>query len=455
MAAPAKNKMDDNLTQKIENNLKPLENRSMSKNKKSASTNPEFASPYTVNKTLFEAATKIKNHLELIEKRLAKMEEHRSQVSESVYLKVKTDYETQIDEIRAQFESKCSEVESELRQLYQAKSRQEVELAKHQEILEEAKFRHTLGEFTDRKFKEVETKENKEINGFNKLLEVIQSSIGQYENILGHPYSVGENMENSTYESSPSAQELVEPADKAIAQTTADLADMENLDTEYTPALGALSSQAKTKKNNVPPPAPIQPQEKSENSLPSEASLESELDDLLESEGSAEDYFNEKNQETAKPKQPAAETQVASPTSANKIGDDPSISSILRDIPMDGPAAETKAVTPAENTTAPKAQSGGIPEASLLLIEGELDEPEITLSESLSIGRSPSNDLVLKESKISRQHATIHYREGAFWLVDLKSSNGVYVNDKRLEESALKDGDDVKIGSFKFQFSLL
>jgi pSer/pThr/pTyr-binding forkhead associated (FHA) protein len=88
------------------------------------------------------------------------------------------------------------------------------------------------------------------------------------------------------------------------------------------------------------------------------------------------------------------------------------------------------------------------------LVEGELDESEFILGENTSIGRSPSNDIVLKESKISRQHASINFHNGNYVLVDLKSSNGVYVNGKKVEEAALKDGDEVSVGSFKFQFNL-
>lgn len=118
---------------------------------------------------------------------------------------------------------------------------------------------------------------------------------------------------------------------------------------------------------------------------------------------------------------------------------------------------EASEVSQTANTESTGAQIdiSGLGEASLLLIEGDLDDPEITLSENTSIGRSPSNDIVLKESKVSRQHATIHYRNGQYVLVDLKSSNGVFVNGAKVEEATLNDGDELSIGSFKFQFNLV
>ncbi|MBL7685559.1 MAG: FHA domain-containing protein, partial [Deltaproteobacteria bacterium] len=76
----------------------------------------------------------------------------------------------------------------------------------------------------------------------------------------------------------------------------------------------------------------------------------------------------------------------------------------------------------------------------------------LELGENNSLGRSPSNDVVLKEAKVSRQHATINYIRGGYVIVDLKSSNGVYVNGEKVEEHELQDGDEIAIGSYKMKF---
>ncbi len=87
------------------------------------------------------------------------------------------------------------------------------------------------------------------------------------------------------------------------------------------------------------------------------------------------------------------------------------------------------------------------------MLKGDYDEKEILLGENTSIGRSPTNDIVLKEAKVSRQHAAINFMNGNFVVVDLKSSNGVLVNVKRIEEHVLADGDLIQIGSYQFKFS--
>jgi adenylate cyclase len=70
------------------------------------------------------------------------------------------------------------------------------------------------------------------------------------------------------------------------------------------------------------------------------------------------------------------------------------------------------------------------------------------LESSCSIGRASLNTVVLDSAKVSRLHAIIHSeRAGAFWLVDLGSSNGTFLNKRRIHEPArLRDCDHITIG---------
>lgn len=69
------------------------------------------------------------------------------------------------------------------------------------------------------------------------------------------------------------------------------------------------------------------------------------------------------------------------------------------------------------------------------------------------IGRSGDSDIQIEDAGVSRQHATIR-REGAyFWLVDLGSANGSYVNDVAITSArALRDGDRLQFGTQSFLF---
>jgi hypothetical protein len=70
----------------------------------------------------------------------------------------------------------------------------------------------------------------------------------------------------------------------------------------------------------------------------------------------------------------------------------------------------------------------------------------------VSLGRDPSNDLVLHEPTVSGVHARLE-RQGGTWLItDLHSSNGVRVNGERVQERALEDGDVVELGRQRLCF---
>jgi len=78
---------------------------------------------------------------------------------------------------------------------------------------------------------------------------------------------------------------------------------------------------------------------------------------------------------------------------------------------------------------------------------------EIVLPKTLlSIGRDPSNDLVLPDAMVSRRHAVIEFRGNQFYLRDCNSSNGSLVNGDRVSERSLRDGDLVAIGTARLLF---
>ncbi|MGD9780754.1 MAG: FHA domain-containing protein [Kiritimatiellia bacterium] len=71
--------------------------------------------------------------------------------------------------------------------------------------------------------------------------------------------------------------------------------------------------------------------------------------------------------------------------------------------------------------------------------------------EPLTIGRSREADIPLLDDKVSRAHCGIRLSDGEFYLKDLKSRNGVFVNGQRVEDTAkLKPGDRIQIGSTVF-----
>lgn len=76
------------------------------------------------------------------------------------------------------------------------------------------------------------------------------------------------------------------------------------------------------------------------------------------------------------------------------------------------------------------------------------------LDTNCPIGRSPSNTIVLGDPKVSRRHAVVHRQDvDEFWLVDLGSGNGSYINGRRISLPArLSTNDVIGIGDTVLKF---
>lgn len=73
--------------------------------------------------------------------------------------------------------------------------------------------------------------------------------------------------------------------------------------------------------------------------------------------------------------------------------------------------------------------------------------------EGASIGKSDDNTIVLPENTVSRQHAKIDYLRDSFYLVDLLSSNGTFLNGQRIKNGVIQNGDVFKIGRVEGVFT--
>jgi hypothetical protein len=89
------------------------------------------------------------------------------------------------------------------------------------------------------------------------------------------------------------------------------------------------------------------------------------------------------------------------------------------------------------------------PKASLQQHDG----PAVVLgTDPVLIGRDPQNDVVFDDRRVSRKHAEIRLRLGRYTLYDLQSTNGTYVNGRRVAEKVLDDGDKISVGGLEIVF---
>jgi two-component system, cell cycle response regulator len=86
-------------------------------------------------------------------------------------------------------------------------------------------------------------------------------------------------------------------------------------------------------------------------------------------------------------------------------------------------------------------------QASLVVVYGtELGRRIVLDQTSFTIGRSSRRDLFIDEEAVSRKHAEIARSKGQYSIYDLRSRNGTRVNDVRVTERVLVDGDRIQIG---------
>ena len=67
-----------------------------------------------------------------------------------------------------------------------------------------------------------------------------------------------------------------------------------------------------------------------------------------------------------------------------------------------------------------------------------------------TVGRAPGADFVLDAALVSRLHCRLEAVDESLGVVDLASTNGTYVNDKRIERARLSSGDRLRIGRVEF-----
>ena len=88
----------------------------------------------------------------------------------------------------------------------------------------------------------------------------------------------------------------------------------------------------------------------------------------------------------------------------------------------------------------------------ILSIDGVvIKEVELT-QERTTLGRRPRNDIVIDHLTISGDHAVLHWLDGSVELQDLGSTNGSFINGKRVQRQRLASGDLLEIGKHQVRF---
>ncbi|WP_300314434.1 FHA domain-containing protein [uncultured Psychrobacter sp.] len=92
----------------------------------------------------------------------------------------------------------------------------------------------------------------------------------------------------------------------------------------------------------------------------------------------------------------------------------------------------------------------------LTALTAALGDLQLSVSDSLSVGRGSDNDVVLGSKAVSRNHAVLSVLDTELYVKDLDSSNGTFVNNKRIEANkTVQLNADDKLGFASFEFQVM
>jgi hypothetical protein len=101
----------------------------------------------------------------------------------------------------------------------------------------------------------------------------------------------------------------------------------------------------------------------------------------------------------------------------------------------------------------PPVRAGTVTEARLTTVNAidPIPAEYALLKDEIALGRGEDNDVVIPHASISRAHARLMRRDGAYELMDLNSTNGSYVNEQPVHGSVrVQSGSEVRLGDIKF-----
>lgn len=79
---------------------------------------------------------------------------------------------------------------------------------------------------------------------------------------------------------------------------------------------------------------------------------------------------------------------------------------------------------------------------------------ELKAKKNYLIGRKETSDIPITDNFASREHALLSWNGNGFVLLDLKSTNGTYLNEEKVVEKELNNNDIIRIGEESLQFQI-
>ena len=86
--------------------------------------------------------------------------------------------------------------------------------------------------------------------------------------------------------------------------------------------------------------------------------------------------------------------------------------------------------------------------------DGSKKDLMLHVGEDTTIGRHPNCSLTISQPSVSRRHARLWFDQGVWFVEDLQSSNGTFVNNRRINRAQLTEGDELRCGDFLLTYGV-
>ncbi len=73
--------------------------------------------------------------------------------------------------------------------------------------------------------------------------------------------------------------------------------------------------------------------------------------------------------------------------------------------------------------------------------------------QEVSIGRGDNCTICVSTDQVSRKHATVQHILGRYYIVDMRSTNGTFINEQKVERAKLMDGDQIRVGKTVLKYT--
>ncbi len=362
-----------------------------------------------------EKLVKIKKEQERLVGFRSKAEEMKGTVDDAVYLRVLADYESRDSALENEAKPLKAEARGQYEKLCSIYDRIKETLEQTRATKTELEFRHAVGELDKKQLAE-------KLSGPEGILEQCQSQLGEADKLKTQFQAAF----HSTEELEHAPQAALEIDSKGKPEVKREVLSKAKPEADVKFARGALSKARSKLASKVKSEAKPEIQAKVE--------AKTELESPPEVAPKVEPEGRSVAQPEAKPKvEPKA--LVAAPDSPASVSS--TDKTFIR--PMSEAQDEVFAV----------------PQAKLAILKKGKVLDEYSLGVMNYIGRAQENDIRIKSPTVSRKHALVSAEATDFTLKDLGSLSGTFVNDKKISECTLAEGDRIKVGDVELVFRRL